>query len=305
MSKKGRAKKANLITAVIMSVFVVSSASVSTFAWFQAQANVNIQTATDSATITVNKPEDYAFYAYKGNTLSTWGGKGTFGNDFVPLTTAALVTQYTTFTAMKPGDIYVFAIKVSTASSASLVLNDIISNNATKQNILDADENVQERYVYNTDSYKLNIGYAMDIFVSTYTPTSGSEPTGYGTFVTATTGDDLFKFDVSKATDRTVLDTGSYASPTIDLSAVSSDITFFSSNSLDSRNDLYIMWSVYYSDSILYDEVSAGSATVLKEEPSTGDRYFKASPTGTSNCFGGLKFALTAFTLTIDGSVAS
>ena len=63
---------------------------VSTFAWFQASANVEIETTNTSTTITVSKPEDFVFYAYKGNTTSTpWARKGTsFDDDFIEVDNA-------------------------------------------------------------------------------------------------------------------------------------------------------------------------------------------------------------------------
>ena len=286
-------QKAGFIATVALSLLTVASASVATYAWFQATADVTIRAESASTTITVNKPEDYTFFGYNGN-VGAHTPNGTFSNDFTALTTAALVNEYTSFDTMSPGDIKVFAVGAKAASSISLVLNSFVSNNATKQNILDTAGNLQKRFVYG-QSYEVNVGYAMDIFVSTYTPANNAAPTGYISFLTSTSGTDKFNYSIETAAHRTLLDSGSYAAPTI-----SQDIPFYNNGSLTSTNDIYIMWSVVFSDAntVHYKEVNSAGQDI-KEKPLTGDRHFAQSDTGSSNCFGGLDFALTAFTLTI------
>ena len=290
----GAKQKLGFITTVALSLLTVFSASIATYAWFQATANVTIRAESVSTTITVNKPNDYVFYGYNGN-IGSHTPNGTFSNDFTALTTATLVNEYTSFDAMSPGEIKVFAIGVSAASSVSLTLTEIVSNNAVKQNIRDGSSNLQHRYVYATDNYEINIGYAMDIFVRSETPANGSAPTGYTSFLTSTSGTDLFDYSIGTSADRTLLNSGTYASPEI-----STSISFFNNASLTTTNDLYIFWSVIFSDAnaMHYNEVTSGGVA-LKEEPSTGNRYFTQSNTGNSNCFGGLDFALKAFTLLI------
>ena len=73
MAKKGLfGSKGPLIYATVVSLICVMSASISTFAWFQAEANVQIQTTSTSTSITVAKPDDVALadptiYAYNDN----------------------------------------------------------------------------------------------------------------------------------------------------------------------------------------------------------------------------------------------
>ena len=368
-------RKVGFVATVVLSLSAVFSASVTTFAWFQATSSATITTSPTSTTISVNKPDDYTFYAYKGNKKYDYnddgvinssdfnGATGTFTSDFIALATASQVNTFTNFSEMSPGDIYVFALGVEGASGVSLTLDKIISNNVTKEGnnkaiagsplangatgangvkyytksastgigayddgtyhytYADIGSNIVadaankyypltqiggERYVYNTANHKLNIGYAIDIFSNTYTPTNGNYPTGYSYFVTSnegktsagsSVGTDLFDYDVGTTSHRTILDSGTAANPLIDLS--SNKITFFN-NSLTSTNDFYIIWSVVYSeaDEVLYDEVSQSDPTVLME-PAEGNRYFKQNDDGTSNCYGGLTFALSLFTLTI------
>ena len=77
--KKGNEKlysvsRKPLIFAAMVSFALVLSTAVSTFAWFQANAQVNIQTTSTSATITVSQPDLVKFYYFKGN--------GTPGSDY-------------------------------------------------------------------------------------------------------------------------------------------------------------------------------------------------------------------------------
>lgn len=355
-------RRLGLLGTISLLMTAILSASVSTFAWFQAQANVNVQASSTSTTITVNKPNEYIFYAYKGNGNSSYipedNGK-TFNDDFTPLTTSALVNAHTNFDNMVPGDIYVFAIKATGSSHVTFTLDQVVSNNATKQGLNKAIAGTSlaanapgvngvtyytraasgagagylndgtyaytkvatiptthnagvywtltqlggERYVYNTDNHKINVGYAMDIYTNTYTPEKDSLPTGYSYFVKSSqgktasnseVGTDLFNYSINTEADRIKLDSGSEANPTINTS-----ITFFNGD-LTSTNDFFIIWTVVYSDNngLKYNETDS-AGIILKEEPVGGNRYFSQSDTGTSNCYGGLSFSLKKFTLTI------
>ena len=67
LKKICKSKRFPLIFATVNAFFTVFAAAVSTFAWFQATSNVNIETTSTSATITVTKPDDAKFYYFKGN----------------------------------------------------------------------------------------------------------------------------------------------------------------------------------------------------------------------------------------------
>lgn len=68
-------RKYPLVFATIIAFTMVLATAVSTFAWFQAEANVQVQTTSTSATITVQAPDDLVkFYYFKGN--------GTPGGDY-------------------------------------------------------------------------------------------------------------------------------------------------------------------------------------------------------------------------------
>ena len=102
--------RASLIASVAIGLLAISTAGVSTYAWFQANASATINATSASTTITVSKPDDYTFYAYKGNKLDSWDSSGTFNNDFVALTTSSLVNTYTSFEGIYPGKNMIFAL---------------------------------------------------------------------------------------------------------------------------------------------------------------------------------------------------
>lgn len=73
--KPSKPKRYSLIFATIIAFASVLSAGVSTFAWFQAEAQVRVQTTSNTANVTVQAPEDLVkFYYFKGN--------GTPGGDY-------------------------------------------------------------------------------------------------------------------------------------------------------------------------------------------------------------------------------
>ena len=76
-----RKAKASLIATIAIGLLAISTAGVSTYAWFQAASQVQIQASGDSTTITVAKPDDYEFYAYNGNKQLTYTVKNVFHND--------------------------------------------------------------------------------------------------------------------------------------------------------------------------------------------------------------------------------
>jgi len=71
--RQGKGRKARrypLIFATVVAFLTVVSAGVSTFAWFQVNAEVTISASSSSTNITVSAPEDLVkFYYFKGNGL--------------------------------------------------------------------------------------------------------------------------------------------------------------------------------------------------------------------------------------------
>ncbi len=303
MAKRGIKKNWPFIYACIVSVATCLAAGVSTFAWFQATASVNITATSTSTTITVNKPEDFTFLAYKGNTMSTWTPKGTFANDFVAVTPATMDAQ-TSFGSFAPGQIFVYCVKITQASSLSIKISKIISNDRSKQGLTDP------RLTYD-GAHEVNVGWAIDMFEYEEATNHDVVPgTNYLDLVGQLEADSDFpdRFNFSESTNRTVLEAEGDGSAPDKVISLSSDIVIYdnsnssynyakSTSALNSAKDLYVFFSIVYSDASTtwYTEVKGASDPTPVIVARTGDtRYFKYDTTGgNSNCYAGLKFALS------------
>ena len=99
--KKVVKRKLSLILSLCFSTLAIFTSAVSTFAWFQANANINIETTSDSATITVSAPENVKFYYFKGNGVpgsSDYTGysksNATYGNKTNMVNTSSSPAKY-------------------------------------------------------------------------------------------------------------------------------------------------------------------------------------------------------------------
>lgn len=317
-----RKTKLNLIAALAVGLLAVSTAGVSTYAWFQAQSQVQIDTTESYTNITVNKPEsDFEYYAYRGNRTPSHkcgetdvdGDKSyTFSDDFISLTSSNVASETNLESlGFYPGKSFTFALKISslTASTSTIAFatSKVISNNATKQSLS------HERYVKNTTK-KVNVGWAINLhaYLVNASTASPSGVSGYTTFVSSNPEDasylssypDKFRFDDSS--------TGTYAYTLLDNPGDSNKIFSLSlplvNTTTAAASSAYIFYRVVFSkvDSSLYKEVNDAGAYQI-EPVTTADRLFVRYSDGdsenkskyTSNCYAGLSFALSELAITI------
>ena len=276
-------RKLSLISGLAVSLFAIVTASVSTFAWFQAEANVTIQTSGSSTTITVTKPDDYTFYAYKGNKEYDYNGDsvidstdfngptGTFANDFVTITNSN-ISALTDITGFYPGQSFVYCVSAQNLTAGnpiSLMLNKFISNDIRKQS-----NSSYHRYRYGSNSVDINIGWAIDIYsMASY---NGS---GYTSFLTSTSLTDKFDYNFNSAWASASADplyAGTYASPEIDKSA--SPITIYSGTVEATRTTAYIFYRIYFTnnDKSLYMEVNSSNVKYIGNVNENSNRYFRS-----------------------------
>lgn len=293
MKRPGGLKgKLPLLFSTFVALLAVFTASVSTFAWFQAQASVNIQTTTTSTSITVNKPDDYAFYAYKGNTDSSHTLQDSFSSDFTLITSDNIATE-TSLVSLKPGDVKTFCLVIEghdPNKNISLNITKITSNDASMQSI-------GHRYVYNEEDIEINIGWAINIYS---TAATSNNSLGYSTFVSSASGDDKFGYTNN---NRSTLLAGEADGNAI---ALSTPISIF--NDSINSSTVYLYYSIVFANdnSTLYKEVDSGGRSL--PVPSTeAIRRFKLynnedsaleKSRCNSNCYQGLTFALNALSLT-------
>ena len=275
--------KAALAFAISIGLTAIMAASVATFAWFQADAQVEIQTTSETATITVQAPSDVEIndpdiYYYKGN--NTGGYNGSYldsitsedtaltklGANFAPVTTSAQMT----ISAAWPGYRKTYAVVIhatsGTISSGSMILKSYTTNNAnfTNRNILSTPPS------YN----KIQIEEAINIY-------TGVNSTG----VYSVSGTDSFQYSGSSLADTTILETTSFTSTT--------DAIFFYTVEFSNGSDTW------------YREVTSASSE-LYNTPSDSDsagsvaRYFvKDTVNGNSSCYEGMTFTITNLEFTI------
>ncbi len=273
-------KKGPLIFATIVAFFSVCTAGVSTFAWFQATANVNIQTATDSASITVTKPDDVTceFYAYTGNTA-----KGYTPTNVARETASATELTFTGAFGTKlegaaqtiaagsliPGNCLTYCIKITTAGTHSA---SITSFTETKN---------ANRLVYSsgTTTTQVALGWAMKIYywsVTSITDESASL-SGLYDYINVGTNRSGNVFDYA------------YGTAAKDSYSIGSGIK--------TTNNIYLFYTIEFDNTTYssYQHVDSSGNPVYVS--STGTTYWSKSDSGTSEAYEGLGFNITGITI--------
>ena len=310
-------RKLSLISGLAVSLFAIVTASVSTFAWFQAEANVTIQTSGSSTTITVTKPDDFVFYGYRGNTDPNHevgetdvneDEEQTFEDDFEQITSSNLdaMTKFTgetgESTKFNPGDIKCFAVKFSDHTSGDNVSLKIKKLVSTTINDLNASKHRTQKQ--DANRYEINIGWAIDIY-SMYVGGSTPAVSSYSTFVESLKG--KVTDEGSNGTDRFTITSGSETqiARSDDGSTLIRTLTtpidvFPAAAKTDSAG--YVFYSVVFNDDLTtrFAEVTSNVDNTILLEPSTNNtRYFIRNTSSStdykynSNCYAGLKFAIT------------
>ena len=313
-----RKAKASLIASIAIGLLAVSTAGVSTYAWFYATGSVSIGEIGSSTKINVNKPSnEYSYFAYRGNrnlnhvpgeTDIDEDGKFNFSDDFVTLSNSTVSSETNLETlGFYPGRSFSFCVKVngltSGVSSVSFSTTKVISNDAVKQG-----GGLLHRYVQGTDNQEINVGWAINIHAKIVNSDTVKN-TDYVDFV----GDDpdseeyLNKYEDKFAFSKS--STGLYDykkledagdNNVMDLSLPLVEPTVAQASSVC----IFYRISFSKADSTLYKEVDE-SGDYLIEPPVTGDRLFVNYPGGskdgyTSNCYANLRFALMELSVDID-----
>ncbi len=290
---KGRA---GLITSVMIGLLAITTAGVSTYAWFQANANVTITAAPTSTTITVTKPDDYMFYAYKGNKAShTY--TGTFSSDFDAITTSELLADKTNLSAMYPGKVMVFAVKMTGCdSNIDLKIKRITSNTHSDQ------VSGQVRRAVDYSNRDINIGWAMDIYTSAVA--TSSENGAYNAMVNnpaSLSAQDQFNFTVGTLKSSFLPGT-----PDGNIITLSTQKTIFTGAAPNASSTLF--YAVYFTNasSTWFKETNSGGTEdyYSPQADTAAGRYFHHYSSGdnndklyNSNCYAGLQFQLNELTL--------
>ena len=306
---KAKERKLKLVTMIGFAVLSVSALTVSTFAWFTTRNKATFQTGT----MVIDSVDDFDFYAYKGNPDDSYVPEeeieedvfNKFDDDFIHLgadDSQATKDHYLSLNGMYPGKAMTFAFK-TTKSSFNVSISKITSNDADREGITytsSGQSYTQHRYVNGKTNMEVNVGWAMNVYVQVFTADSG-----YSSFVTNPSNDytatDLFRYDeLSETADY---HRASYLAGSEDTNShvvtLTNPIPLYSGTSLTGTN--YVIISVLFSDhkSTYFQEVdgTSGTAKPVDTIPTMGDRYFKQSDSGSSNCYSNLTFALNELKL--------
>gem|GEM_PF-1763243 len=296
-------RKYSLLFATFVALFSICTAGVSTFAWFQAEANVQVQTTSTSTTITVAKPDDYTFYYYNGNLDNSHEYVGTFDDDFTSITNSTDLSTYTTLSSIYPGKVMVFAVTMTGCSNETYV--DLKLTKLTSNTINDQDPSKQR--VVRSPECEINVGWAMDIYSSAVATASADG--AYDALVnnpSSLSASDKFTF--AKGTTK---GTGAGAGLRYSSITAAKVMTLYTPievyKDYATASNMTLFYAVYFSDtnSTLFKEVDSGGSGTNYGALDNAKRYFDAYSSGSnldriynSNCYAGLKFQLNELSLT-------
>ena len=265
--------KAALAFAISIGLTAIMAASVATFAWFQADAQVEIQTTSETATITVQKPSedqvDISATIHKSSNNGTTGydsANESIGDfNFSQATSGSDLNTYNLW----PGYRKTFAVKVH-ASKAVKVKLDLTGLTAVNDNA---------RHVQGGNI--IRIENAIKVLCSYSSSQAWVAPAGADKFTyNSTSGDASLSFPYAMATSGDNSLTDHY---------------FFFTVEFDNNAPKYLEYKTAAYESTTENEVINTPSTT------TGvNRYFKYDNTnGNHTCYEGLSFNITELTVSV------
>lgn len=273
--------KLSLLGTIGVSLLAVSSAAVSTFAWFQAKSQVNVSAqSADPVQITVSAPDAISITP----TLYAYDNNGTIGYSTIAESanqssfTTAVTAQNNTFTNLYPGRMMSFMIKLESLSeipSLSLTLTTLNTTNSIDSNrkVLNEDATAIDQ------SKNINITDTIQMYASW---TLGTYQKG---------------------------NVGTYESQNVDNITQGSKWSFGALENQTKVEDYftsYIFYTIEFLDSthyLEYEQITQNNSTTYKRLYSTPTswsnvRYFKKDNTnGNSTCYSGLSFSLSSLNI--------
>ncbi len=291
-------KKYSLVFATIVAFCSVCTAGVSTFAWFQANAQVSIRATNSSTTITVAQPDTFdlgaaTLYAYTEN--GSYGYTGSASGDisddenlvnFRKLTTSGDKTAYLSVSGLLPGHKMSFGIKIasddgSSISDGSLSITGYTTTNNNDRKVLSSvtDGSTGTLDTYADSSQKI---IRIEDVVKFYGVVNATGAFALGS--ASTLGD----------YDKTYTSGSGYQSKSY--SRVDYEIA---TGSELSSSTIYLFYTIEFSnaDTTWYQEYTKTDNNYNKcysviANDSASARYFHQEGTGNSSCYEGLSFTI-------------
>ena len=274
MKSSGK-RKLSLIGTIISSLVMVGTASVATFAWFQASAAASVQTSSTSVDISVSAPPDVevsnpAVFMYRGNPT---------GKTVDTHYTAVSTVEARKISNFYPGEVVTFAIKV-TATSGSISNG---SMSLTYQGF-----SLSNRTIYDSDPLKV-VNILSAIKVSTGANSTGTYPSMTEKLSPLERGDEFELSDLTQVGDTAKYykeDTIGDAISNLSIGGVNGYF-FYTIEFLNTPDTLYI------------EKNSTGGAKIPVTGSDGETRYFTGGDTGSSTCYENLVFEITTAAITV------
>lgn len=272
-----RKSKTKLIFTLAVALLSVLTMGVSTYAWFQANASVNIQTESDEATITVSAPDPIAvsnpaIYMYRG----TPTGTSVTGTPYTLVSTE----QLRTISDFVPGEQVTFAIKV-TATSGTI--------SSGSMNLGYQAYHLLNREIQGNSSKVVTILSAINL--STGTSTNGAYPASMIDKLTPVARGGIAKSSLTQvnATAKYRLTTPGSISNAVNNASFGASTAYF-----------FFTITFVNTSSTFYAETNS-SGTVINTTPTSdaSTRYFSGSNSGSSTCYENLNFNITSAAITV------
>lgn len=269
-----RHAKASLIASIAIGLLAISTAGVSTFAWFQSNASATVTAESDDVEITVSKPDDISvsntqIFMYRGNPT---------GTNVSSYTQVASVGART-ITDFYPGEFLTIAIAVSAANSKNITTGsmDLTYRAFSHQN----------RVIQGNTSYLVNISSAISV-------KTGAN--GTGDYPSMTEIVEPASRDGIAKSSMTAAGSGLYYKQTKVTDAISGESI--------GANTGYFFYTIEFkntTDTFYQETDSSGEEVKTTPENDNDTRFFKvgASGTGSSIAYEGLDFNITLAEITI------
>lgn len=281
--------KYSLVFATLIAFSCVCTAGVSTFAWFQAESRVRIETTSDSARVTVTAPDslETAFYVYTGNGGAITGSSSTASAGYDQYWTKEISGFETNFSqinnatpsnsasALVPGRRLTYCIKLSGEEDAGISG----THSATITNVNDTGG--RNRYLYNggTTSNLVKLGWAINVYGTCVVTATDALPSASDiqNFIRAE-GDDVFL----DAPPSTVNHSSAFASAT---SATNKHFYFFYTIEMSNLDGTY------------FQQVDDSGSAVDVSPTADTSTYWEKTGLGDSEVYSGLTFSISEITL--------
>lgn len=271
-----RKARASLITSIMIGLFAVTTAGVSTYAWFQANASATITATGDTTTITVSAPDDIevsntAVYLYRGNP----SGKNVTSHFTLVNSVGARTVE-----DFYPGDLLTIAIKVTAGSNINSGSMDLTYWSFSNS----------QREIYGSSGYVVNIASA--IKVSAAANGTGSYPS-VNEVLSPINRDGVQLSSLTLYDDGSDDDTRYYFEDDI-TDAIDGD-------SIGTTTGYFFYTIEFLNTRATFYKETDSSGNVLNETPADDEdtRFFTGNNSGSSTCYEGLRFFIKSANITI------